>query len=81
MELFDLDTFLVAKVNIDNILFFLIVSEVYRQVRLRRILYFGVLKAFIVLVLTVTLFNVFDIPFSFNFGLFCLIEITGLDFL
>ena len=81
LKLFDLNTLLVAKVNIDNILLFLIISEVYRQVRLRSILYFGVLKAFIVLVLTVTLFNVFNIPLSFNFGLFCLIEITGLDFL
>jgi hypothetical protein len=81
LELFDLDTLLVAKVNIDNILFFLIVSEVYWQVRLRSILYFGVLKAFIMLVLAVTLFNVFNIPLSFNFGLFCLIEITGLNFL
>jgi len=73
LELFNLDTLFVAKVNIDNIFFFLIISEVYWQVRLRSILYFGVLKAFIVLVLTVTLFNFFDIPLTFNFGLFSLI--------
>ncbi len=80
LELFNLDTLLVAKVDIDDILFFLIVSKVYWQVRLGCILYFGVLKTFIMLILTVTLFNVFNISLSFNFGLFRLIKITGFDF-
>ena len=73
LELFYLNSLLVTEVNIDNVFLFLIISEVYRQIRLRGILNFGVLKTFIMLILSIALFNVFNITFSLNFGLLCLI--------